>query len=179
MDLPFPDDDSLENLVGEVLQSDESPLSREVLKQDPSTPPDLSSTTFVPPKDSSPPPHYSTEETGEGEAMPRPTNEVRLLWRDAQPGVVHHRADLNGLQGKSNEGATVVNLATALEPHQELVGTPIVNVRQVAIDITNPTDAPQKLENIPLHELSDLHKRMQAQRAEMAEELIVPGKISG
>ena len=111
--------------------------------------------------------------------MPRPTNEVRLLWRDAQPGVVHHKADLNGLQGKSNEGTTVVNLATAWEPHQELDGTPIVNVRQVAIDITNPTDAPQKLENIPLHELSDLHKRMQAERAEMVGELIVPVKISG
>ena len=66
MDLPFPDHDSLENLVVEVLQSDQSPLSGEVLKQAPFAPPDLSSTTFVPPKDISPPAHYSTEETGEG-----------------------------------------------------------------------------------------------------------------
>ena len=47
----------------------------------------------------------------------------------------------------------MVNLATAWEPCQELHGTPIVNVRHVAMDITNPTDAPQKLENIPHHEL--------------------------
>lgn len=72
-----------------------------------------------------------------------------------------------------------MGLAGAWEPHQLCDGIPVLNVRRVLIDTESPTEIPQGLEKLPLHELVALNGRLEAERAEMSGELIVPGKISG
>lgn len=114
-------------------------------------------------------PSFETAKS-QGEMMPKPTNQVNLLWRSSTPGLVPERADLRQLTERMGQPC---------EPQQSSDGVPVLNVRQVEIDTFNPSSDPQGIEHIPLHDLVTLHQQMEADRASMTGEILVPGKISG
>lgn len=66
--------------------------------------------------------------------MPKLIGQVRLLWRDAVPGVVERRADLCHLEAQTARDTERVGLADALESCRESDRSPRLYVPKVLID---------------------------------------------
>ena len=105
--------------------------------------------------------------------MPRPTNEIPLLWRTVDIESEETAVDLRAILPKD---ATVCLPPARPQWGQAREG---MNVRAVKVDTREPTRKTRGIERLDLHTIVDLHRQLERERRSMPGELIVSGKISG
>ena len=113
--------------------------------------------------------------------MPRPTNEVPVFWRNHSTGTGGDaRADLAKLVNSGGtRGSSIITLGRLKESEEKSLDSPVLNVRVVRTETSEPRRVPRGIETLDLHSLIDLHAHLEAERESMPGELVVPGKVSG
>ena len=111
--------------------------------------------------------------------MPRPATEVPLYWKCASKEDSAGGRKLDQLYEKSSPGPNEVSLSSLETSRVEPDGTHVVRCRKIEVDISNPSPVPRGVENLDLHALVDLHKRLEDEQKLLPGELLIGGRVSG